>query len=106
MYSATFLPLLVTSASANEASPSRYAYTVANVIARSVEYARCFVTATDQFGNELFSVGLTSAATNNQPYPPPPLASRATAREIPERDSYVVDAEIIPIAPRLPPRRY
>lgn len=87
-----------------------HAHTLANLIARSVEYARCFVTATDQFGNELFSVGLNSpVVAPQQSYAPtyaPALPHYAPARAVPETDSYVVDAEIIPIAPRLPPRRY
>ena len=85
-----------------------HAYALANLIARSPEYSRCFVTALDQFGDELFSVGLSAPVAA---VPTTPHATSSPRRALPtiqagQHDSYVVDAEIIPSAPRLPPRTY
>jgi hypothetical protein len=93
-----------------------HAWTIANVLARSPEYAGCFVAATSFDGSELFTIGLQPVAPACLPPPASQYAASTAAYARPAplplprpaaHPAEVVEAEIVePFGPppALPPR--
>lgn len=76
-----------------------HAWTIANVLVRSSEYARCFVVALNWDGSELFSVGFTpapSAQVYSTPSYGPALAHSVASDETGAQDRRAVELQPSP----------